>query len=181
MPAPYFLPLISWSKGLNPIPFVKMTFVITFIHLYVFWVLLSGHFDLFHLSLGVICCTLVAYASHDLLFEGLPTDMRTEVFRFIKYLPWLIYQIILANIHVAYLALSPKMLIDPSIITIKTKLKRDIALATFANSITLTPGTITVDIKDGVYYVHAISEKVSMDLLTGEMENRVAHIFMEDS
>jgi len=53
-------------------------------------------------------------------------------------------------------------------------------LVTFANSITLTPGTITVDIKEGVYDVHALSEKVSEDLLSGEMENRVAHIFMED-
>jgi len=157
-----------------------MSFLITFIHLYVFWILLSGHFDIFHLSLGVICCALVAYGTHDLVFEGLPIDMHTEVIRFIKYLPWLVYQIILANIHVAYLALSPKMPIEPRIIKIKTKLKRDLALVTFANSITLTPGTITVDIKEGVYDVHALSEKVSEDLLSGEMENRVAHIFMED-
>lgn len=142
---------------------------------------MSGHFDMFHLSLGVICCALVAYASHDLVFEGLPIDMHTEVFRFIKYLPWLIYQITLSNLHVAYLVLSPKMPIEPRVIRIKTKLKSDLALLTFANSITLTPGTITVDIKDGIYYVHAISNKVSMDLLSGEMENRVAHIFMEDS
>lgn len=142
---------------------------------------MSGHFDMFHLSLGVICCALVAYASHDLMFEGVPIDMHTEVFRFIKYLPWLIYQIILSNIHVAYLVLSPKMPLEPRVIRIKTKLKSDLALLTFANSITLTPGTITVDIKEGVYYVHAISNKVSMDLLTGEMENRVAHIFMENS
>ncbi|OGW16572.1 MAG: hypothetical protein A3G93_13960 [Nitrospinae bacterium RIFCSPLOWO2_12_FULL_45_22] len=157
-----------------------MSFLITFIHLYVFWILLSGHFDIFHLSLGVICCALVAYGTHDLVLEGLPIDMHTEVIRFIKYLPWLVYQIILANIHVAYLALSPKMPIEPRIIKIKTKLKRDLALVTFANSITLTPGTITVDIKEGVYDVHALSEKVSEDLLSGEMENRVAHIFMED-
>jgi len=135
---------------------------------------------MFHLSFGVICCTLVAHTFHDLIFRTLAVDMHKEIIRFMRYLPWLIYQIMLANIHVAYLALHPKMPIEPRIIRIKTRLKSDLALVTFANSITLTPGTITIDIKEGVYYVHALSKKVSMDLLTGEMENRVAHIFMED-
>jgi multicomponent Na+:H+ antiporter subunit E len=50
---------------------------------------------------------------------------------------------------------------------------------TLANSITLTPGTITMDIKDGVFYVHAVSQKVADELNAGDMEDRVAHIFME--
>jgi len=105
----------------------------------------------------------------------------TETIRFIKYLPWLIYQIVLANVHVAKVALHPKMndLIDPHIIRFKTKLKRDISLVTFANSITLTPGTITILIRDGYYLVHSLDMKVAGDL-PGEMEERVAHIFMED-
>jgi len=85
----------------------------------------------------------------------------------------------LANIHVAALALNPKMPIDPKIITFKTKLESDVSWVTLANSITLTPGTVTVDIKDGVFYVHALSKKVADDLNTGEMEDRVAHIYME--
>ena len=63
--------------------------------------------------------------------------------------------------------------------TFKTKLESDISNVTLANSITLTPGTITIDIKDGVFYVHALSQKVADDLNAGEMEDRVAHIFME--
>ena len=61
----------------------------------------------------------------------------------------------------------------------KTKLETDISCVALANSITLTPGTITIDIKDGVYYVHALSQKVADDLNAGAMEDRVAHIFME--
>jgi multicomponent Na+:H+ antiporter subunit E len=72
------------------------------------------------------------------------------------------------------------MPIDPKIIKFKTKLKKDISLVTFANSITLTPGTITADIREGDYYVHSLSKKVTDDLLSGEMENKVAHIFEED-
>ena len=100
-----------------------------------------------------------------------------ETIRFIKYIPWLLYQILLSNIHVAYLVLSPKLPIDPKMIRFKTKLKKEMSLAVFANSITLTPGTITADIKNGEFYVHALSKKVADDLLTGEMENKVAEIF----
>jgi multicomponent Na+:H+ antiporter subunit E len=140
-------------------------------------------FDAWHLSLGVISCIIVTYISHDLLFEREKFQKKdiTETIRFIKYIPWLIYQIVLANVHVAKVALHPRMndLIDPHIIRFKTKLKRDISLVTFANSITLTPGTITILIRDGYYFVHALDMKVAGDL-PGEMEERVAHIFMED-
>ncbi|MDY6844380.1 MAG: Na+/H+ antiporter subunit E [Thermodesulfobacteriota bacterium] len=99
--------------------------------------------------------------------------------RFLAYIPWLIYQIVMSNIHVAALALNPKLPIDPQIIRFTVKLETDISWVTLANSITLTPGTITMDIMNGEFYVHALSKKVAEDLDTGEMEDRVAHIFME--
>ena len=152
----------------------------TAIILFVFWTLLSGKFDAFHLTLGVICSIIVAYFFHDLLFANVRAgDIVTVIWRFILYIPWLLYQILLSNIHVASLVLKPKMPIDPHVIKFKTKLETDISLVALANSITLTPGTITMDIKDGVFYVHALSQKVADDLNTGEMEDKVAHIFME--
>jgi len=159
-----------------------MAFVVTFIILFVFWILMSGRFDYFHLSLGIISCAIVAHASHDLLFKDIRAKKRhIEVIRFTKYLPWLLYQIVLANIHIAYLALHPRMLklIDPHIIRFKTRLKKDLSLLTFGNSITLTPGTITVLIKEGHFYVHAIDRFVA-EGLPGDMEKRVGHIYMED-
>jgi len=155
-------------------------FIATFIIMFGFWLLLSGHYDLFHISIGVLCCGLVSHVSHDLVFANPRAgDMRVIVKRFITYVPWLLYQIVMSNLHVARLALSPSMPIDPQIITFKTKLESDISMVTLANSITLTPGTITIDVKDGVYYVHAVSKKTAGDLMTGEMEDRIAHIFME--
>lgn len=155
-------------------------FVGTSVILFLFWMLFSGKFDAFHLSLGVICCTLVAYLSHDLLFANARAgDMRVVSARFIAYIPWLIYQIVLANLHVAGLVLRRKMPINPHVMKFKTKLETDISAVTLANSITLTPGTITMDIQDGVFYIHAIDQQVADDLNTGEMEDRVAHIFME--
>jgi multicomponent Na+:H+ antiporter subunit E len=160
-----------------------MGFSGTFVILYVFWIVISGRFDYFHLSLGIIACAIVAYVSHDLLFKGKKTEkVHTQIIRFVRYLPWHIYQIVLAGLHVTYLALHPRMsmVIDPHIMRFKTKLKKDLSLMTFGNSITLTPGTITVLIKEGDFYVHAIDKKAGEDLLTGEMENKVAHVFMED-
>ena len=71
-------------------------------------------------------------------------------------------------------------LINPQLIRFKVNLKSDISKVTFANSITLTPGTITADIVGDEYIVHALSQPVADDLLSGEMEQRVAHIFSED-
>jgi len=167
-------------KGARQTKAEVFKFVAAFLIMFGFWLLLSGHYDLFHISLGALCCGLVAHSSQDLLFANPRAgDMRVIVKRFFTYVPWLIYQIAISNLHVARLALSPSMPIDPEIITFKTKLESDISMVTLANSITLTPGTITIDVKDGVYYVHAVSKKTAEDLMTGEMEDKVAHIFME--
>ena len=98
--------------------------------------------------------------------------------RFIRYLPWLLYQIFLANIHVMLLVFHPKMikLIDPGIIRFKSKFNDEMSLFIFANSITLTPGTITVYVTvNGDYAVHAI-DKTCAESLPGEMEERVSKI-----
>ena len=86
-----------------------MRSISTFIILFVFWMVMSGKFDLFHSALGVISCLLVTRLSGDLLFKETRQGRLREVVRFILYIPWLIYQIILANFHVIRLALSPRM------------------------------------------------------------------------
>jgi len=159
-----------------------MSFVITFILLLLFWIFMSGLFDLWHFGLGIISCALVAYMSNDLLFTDKQVSGKgREVIRLIKNLPWLLYQIYLANIYVVKLALSPRMSdrIYPHIVKFRTKLKKDLSIFTFANSITLTPGTITVLVENDCFYVHAIDQPVA-ESLPGDMETRVGHIFGED-
>lgn len=155
----------------------KISLALSFGLLFSFWVLLSGFFDFMHLFLGVICSLLVAYISHDLLVGE--AEIRTSskrVLRFLAYLPWLLYQILLANIDVAYRTLHPKMPIEPGIIRFKTNLKTEMALTTLANSITLTPGTVTIDVREGEYFVHAIAKEPAEGLLAGEMQARVKKI-----
>jgi multicomponent Na+:H+ antiporter subunit E len=163
-----------------------MTIVYTFLILASFWVLLSGQFDLFHLTLGALCCLLVSLMSHDLLFRKKKGPRRILLaVRFALYLPWLFLQILAANLHVAYLSLHPRMkdLIDPKVIKFNSKLKNDVAKVTLGNSITLTPGTITVHIVGDEFVVHAIDRKAAGDLpgdeVPSEMERRIAHVFDE--
>jgi multicomponent Na+:H+ antiporter subunit E len=156
-----------------------MRYIYTFLIMFGFWILLSGKFDLFHLTLGVLSSGLVALLSTDILMHDAEKKDRLAIaFRFSCYIPWLLYQIVLSTLHVAFLALHPKMLnnIDPTIVTFKTKLKSNIAQVALANSITLTPGTITIRIEDGIFYVHAISRKAAAGL-PGEMEDRLARVF----
>jgi len=157
-------------------------FALTFIIMFGVWVMLSGKFDAFHLSLGLISCAIVSYLSSDLLFSSPQIKgLLSQWVRFVKYVPWLMVEIIKANLHVTYLVFHPRMmdLIDPRIIKFRSKLKSDLALVTFANSITLTPGTITVSVSiDGDFKVHAI-DKASGDPLPGEMEARIAKAFGE--
>jgi len=158
-----------------------LSFLITFVFMFVTWIVLSGKFDPLLLWLGGISSFFVAYYFYDLLFPAMEQGYFKVFFRFIRYIPWLILEIIKANFHLLYLAFHPRMkdLIDPHIFTFKTNLKSDIAITTLANSITLTPGTITVTAdSDGVFRVHAI-DRESAKGLPGTMLKKVAEVFGE--
>jgi len=177
------------ESDLRPVPPTRGTarslfsHAMTFFILFCLWIILSGKFDLFHLSMGVISCLLVTLFSKDLLFpEPRTAGSFGTCIRFIRYIPWLLYQIFVANLRVLYLTFHPKMmdLIDPQIFRFRSRLKGDLSLVTFANSITLTPGTITVYVSiDGTFTVHAI-DKQSRESLPGEMERRIAKAFGEE-
>jgi multicomponent Na+:H+ antiporter subunit E len=150
--------------------------------MFCFWILFSGKFDFFHISLGIGSSLIVAALSKELFFPSrIKPGFIVCWLRFAGYIPWLFYQIFLANLHVLYLVFHPRMkdLIDPKIINFNTKLTNDISRTTFANSITLTPGTITVNVSVlGKFAVHCIDEKSGRSL-PGEMEKKVAKVFNE--
>ena len=153
-----------------------------FVLLLVTWVAFSGKLDAFHLGLGALSSLIVTWLSQDLLFEDRKKDLGqrlSEAARFISYVLWLLWQIVLANVHVFKLAMTDagQKEMSPRVVKFKTKLKTDFAKFVYANSITLTPGTITIQINGSEYLVHAISEAVEKDLKSGEMERRVAAVF----
>ena len=149
--------------------------IATFVVMLIFWVVMSGMFDGFHLTLGVLCCLLVTFFSHDLLHSPEhPWRLRGFV-GVLLYLPYLVWQVILANLQVAYITLHPRMLdkIDPHLFRFDSILKRRISKVTLAQSITLTPGTITVNIHENQFAVYALTKEAA-EALPGEMERRVA-------
>ncbi len=157
-----------------------MSRLAVFLLLFAFWLIFSGHFDALHISLGLVCCALVTTWSADLLFpDGLPSRTPVRLGRFVRFIPWLLYQVALANLHVVYLIFRPDRL-RPQVVRFKTRLTSDFAKVTLGNSITLTPGTITMDIVDGEFVVHAVSDKAAAGLQSGEMEQRVGWALLED-
>ncbi|MFO7982586.1 MAG: Na+/H+ antiporter subunit E [Desulfuromonadales bacterium] len=161
-----------------------MTRVATFFIMLVFWVIMSGMFDGFHLTLGVISSLLVAFFSHELLFfgeRGWGSRLR-DVGRMVLYLSWLFWEIVLASLQVAWIVLHPRMrdLIDPQLIHFQSSLKRPFSRVTFAQSITLTPGTITVGLYNDEFTVYALTRS-SAESLPGDMERKVARALEADS
>jgi len=156
--------------------------ILIFLLLLVNWIVLSGKFDAFHLGLGLISCGVVTWLSQDLLYEDRRKKAKArleEAWAFIKYLPWITWEVLKANLHVFKLAMTKAGYeeMSPRVVTFETYLKTDFAKFVFANSITLTPGTITMLIRGDVFHVHTMSQFLEDDLLEGAIERKVAEVF----
>ena len=143
------------------------------------WVVLSGMFDPFHLSLGVLSSLWVARSTGNIILRGDagPIDWRL-VARVPGYLVWLVKEVVIANIEVFKLVLRADILaaISPQMFEFETHLRKDFSRWVFAQSITLTPGTVTVRVDGPRFIVHALTEDMAASL-PGEMERRIAATF----
>ena len=139
------------------------------------WLLLSGYFDK-PLLLGfgaasVILCVFLAHRAGVLDFEGVPTGLMPGVF---IYWWWLFVEIGKANFIVARQAIAIEPKLSPKLLQVVSPTKTNAGLATFANSITLTPGTVTVDLEPGYMVVHALKEALADEAAIMDMGRRVA-------
>lgn len=151
-----------------------MNAALTFAACFTLWLVLSGHPTPLHLAQGVLAAALVAYLNRDL--ELLSASVRCGP-RFLAYVPWLLKEIVVANVQVVRLVLHPRLPVDPVMVRFRTRLTSDLAVTTFANSITLTPGTVTIDVDGREFVVHALSRQTPASL--AGMEQRVADTFGE--
>ncbi len=141
--------------------------------LYVLWLLLSGYFEPLLLILGAASCGLVAWIAHRMDVvdrEGHPVHLT---WRALTYWPWLLWEIVKSNIEVAGLILSPRMPISPKIIKVTATQADELGQVIYANSITLTPGTVSLYVRDNTIEVHAITRAMAESLEAGEMDRRV--------
>jgi multicomponent Na+:H+ antiporter subunit E len=138
------------------------------------WLLLSGHFGLLLLSLGLLSSIFVAWVSEKLgLFNSDYTTLKLNS-KLPKFLPWFFIEVIKSNIDVSFRILHPKLPIEPNIITLDVSHHSDVATAVYANCITLTPGTYSLDLNADNIVVHSLTRALAEDLKTGAMSKRIS-------
>lgn len=143
------------------------------------WLLLSGYFDVpLLLGFGVLSCALVvfvAWRTEVIDPEERPLRLRFNLHIF-SYWPWLLWQIVLSNLDVAKRILDPKLPISPTLITLRPTQRSDLGRVIYANSITLTPGTVTTALSGDTLEVHALTREAADSLLEGDMDRRVTRL-----
>jgi len=143
--------------------------------LYVFWLLLSGHYSAFLLGAGALAAVGIAFAGRRFGYadrEGHPVELIISGFR---YWPWLVIEIAKSAFSVSRIILSPSLPIGPRMVKLRAGPRTAVGMATYANSITLTPGTITVEADRHHHWitVHALTEGGVDGLEDGDMDRRV--------
>ena len=148
--------------------------------LFALWLVLSWHFTPLFLFFGVVTCSiavLVAVRMGNVDREAIPVDL---VWRATTYLPWLVWEIFKSNVRVARIILSPRIRVDPSIVHFRASQRTDLGRFIYANSITLTPGTVTTGIVGDDFEVHAIVQEEIDGSEENIMNRRVAQLEGED-
>jgi len=148
-----------------------MKSLILFLILFCLWLLMSGYYSNLLISLGIISCAFCVYvAKRGKLIddEGLPIFFMP---RLLNYLIWLFKEILISNLATAKVIINGK--IEPETFTVKASQITDVAKVTYANSITLTPGTVTIKIHKDVFEVHALNADFGNDIRTNEMDSKV--------
>lgn len=152
------------------------TFIFSFTSLFLVWLLLSGYYKTNLLVLGVLSCLLVTVLAVQLKIYSSKHHRLKFNLRLPLYIPWLLKEIVKSNLHVARCILNPKLPIQPQTLTTQPSQKTNTALAVHANSITLTPGTISVDISDNKILVHALTDHTAQGIIDGDIDKQVSKL-----
>lgn len=139
----------------------------------IIWLSNSGHYSALLLFLGFASVLFVVWLSHKIDVvdhESQPVDIT---FKLPAYYWWLFIKIIRGNIDVVKQVWSPKLNISPGVATFPVYQKTEMGKVIYANSVTLTPGTIAIDIKDAWITVHSLTKEGLEEIARGEMNNKV--------
>ena len=138
------------------------------------WIALSGHFTSLFLTLGALSAAASAWLWRRTRSDARPRGRFRAFHRLPAYLLWFARELILANFKVARIILTPSLPIAPKLISTPARQKSDAARAFFANCITLTPGTVTVETKEGRFLVHALCDETGSRESLANMGDRIA-------
>ncbi|MEE4245636.1 MAG: Na+/H+ antiporter subunit E [Kangiellaceae bacterium] len=148
---------------------MNLLFVIA---LFIFWLVLSASLNPAHLIVGVLAAVLVVWIS-----PKSDRNKRLSLLSVIAYGTWLFIKVMKSGIHVCKLILHPKLPIKPQMFEHKTELQSNEELTVLGNSITLTPGTITIEVEPGKLVVHALDEESKGDIESGVLERKAKGMF----
>jgi multicomponent Na+:H+ antiporter subunit E len=142
--------------------------------LFAFWLALSGHYTPVLVGAGLASAVLCAVAARRMLVldpEGHPLQLLIGT---LTYYPWLVWEIIKAAWDMTRIILDPRLPISPTMTRLRASQRSSAGIATYGNSITLTPGTLTVGVAENELVVHALTRAGALDLESGRMDRRVS-------
>lgn len=144
-----------------------------------FYLLLAWSLEAFELVTGVIAASVVSFALWHVSFTGpvRPAHTGMQLLRMLVYVPYLLWEITKANLQIAYVVLHPDLPIDPDMVEFDAAVWSPLPVTTLANSITLTPGTLTVDVTQRHFTVHTLTKGSRESLLAGGLERAVRFVF----
>ncbi|HSL75246.1 MAG TPA: Na+/H+ antiporter subunit E [Ilumatobacteraceae bacterium] len=166
---------------------VRRTTIVQAVSLFAFWFALSGRTEPLFLVTGAVAAVVVTALTSGIVGVCLRPDgdrvaierVPLAVVRAVAFAVWMAGRILVASVQLARIVLSPRMPLDPCSVRFRTELHSPLARATLANSISLVPGTLTVDIDGQELLVHALSPAQVQDLVSGRLQNKIAGIFLE--
>ncbi|WP_302080517.1 monovalent cation/H+ antiporter subunit E [Salinibaculum rarum] len=159
--------------------FSAINFLTVFGLSYLFYLVIGGFAGTFDYATGAVSAGIVAALLSNITLNGSLNPRRSVIVlaRFLVYVPFLLWEITKANLEVAYIVLHPSLPINPSMERIEPSVPRGLPVTTLANSITLTPGTVTVDVREREFQVHALSDGAREGLYDGTLERAVRFVF----
>lgn len=157
-----------------------------FIVLFAFWTILSGRTETKFFIYGVITAAVTTKITYPLMLVPNKDGSKryfvfgVNIFRFIAYFIWLMWQLWLANVDVLLATTGLHLDIDPKVIRFYFRVDNPMAAVLLANSITLTPGTVTMNVtEDGLFEIHALTKGAAEGCLTGAMQKKIAALYGE--
>lgn len=153
----------------------RKNILIIFFLLLFFWSIIDGKLTVESIILGTAASIIIIYLNRDIMFtidDGGPVTLR-YLWHYSTLIAVLVVEIVKSNINVAKIVLNPKMPIEPSFVRVPVRFKKDFNKVLYGNVVTLTPGTLTVDIDEDEYIIHALTKEAAEGLHGSELEKHV--------
>jgi multicomponent Na+:H+ antiporter subunit E len=168
-------------KRINP-----RNIILHFILMMTFWLIMSGMFDFFHISMGVLSVVIVLWVNsklrnYNFFDEEEHRAAEFKVLRLFYFIAFLVWEIISSSFRIAYLIIHPKMPIKTGLIKFKTNLPNMNARVLLGNSITLTPGTVTLQIDKDGFLIHSLTNEAAEAHIDHSLAVEVAKLYGTDA